>query len=269
MNKYYVYIYFDPRKRVEKNYCLDYSFVYEPFYVGKGSGSRAFAHLKQAYNFKDFKIRCNKEKCDLIRQIKTATSLDPKIEIIKYFDTQEQAYDYEKKLIQSIGRKHLEEGPLLNKTLDWQTFNNDKNNAKIRKGKANGMYGLKGKLSPNYGKPGVYQTWVKNYGKEIADIKEKVRRQKMSQKAKEFLKSNKHPRLGKKHSLETIDKIKLRIKQSKGRNGFNNPRYKPLSDTQYYIVITNYLNNISINKISLLSGISRKSVKFILNHLLS
>ena len=40
----YVYVYLDPRKPGKFIYN-DFSFEFEPFYVGKGYGDRAFGHL--------------------------------------------------------------------------------------------------------------------------------------------------------------------------------------------------------------------------------
>ena len=43
-NIFYVYVYLDPRK--PGNYVYgEYSFDYEPFYVGKGSNGRCTIHL--------------------------------------------------------------------------------------------------------------------------------------------------------------------------------------------------------------------------------
>lgn len=44
-NKFYVYVYLDPRKPGKYKYG-EYEFDYEPFYVGKGTGRRIRNHFK-------------------------------------------------------------------------------------------------------------------------------------------------------------------------------------------------------------------------------
>lgn len=47
--KYYNYMYLDPRKRGNYSYeGLNFSLLYEPFYVGKGEGYRKFKHLQKS-----------------------------------------------------------------------------------------------------------------------------------------------------------------------------------------------------------------------------
>lgn len=46
MGNFYVYIYLDPRKPGKFKY-IDYSFDFEPFYVGKGTKSRIIRHLRE------------------------------------------------------------------------------------------------------------------------------------------------------------------------------------------------------------------------------
>ncbi|MCX7593165.1 MAG: hypothetical protein N2235_05295 [Fischerella sp.] len=74
---FYLYFYLDPRK--PGKFCFDdkISFLFEPFYVGKGQGTRAYSHIKEInwkiYRkdkrfitvFKDnLSIRINKEDLD-------------------------------------------------------------------------------------------------------------------------------------------------------------------------------------------------------------
>jgi len=103
-NKYYVYIYLNPLKNGLYNYN-SYRFLYEPFYVGKGCGSRLYDHL--------YSDKCNVIKTEIIEEL-----LDLKIKpiIIKYkqYLFESDAYKLEKKLIKNIGRIINSTGPLSN-----------------------------------------------------------------------------------------------------------------------------------------------------------
>jgi len=85
--RYYVYKLLDPRTNVV-------------FYVGKGTGNRAYSHnqFKDGNNnyYKDSIIR------DLHKQ-----NLEPIVEIIKYFADEQKAYKYEEQLIETIGIDNL------------------------------------------------------------------------------------------------------------------------------------------------------------------
>ena len=48
-NRFYVYAYLDPRKPGIYTYG-EYTFDYEPFYIGKGTGSRLYRHLWESEN---------------------------------------------------------------------------------------------------------------------------------------------------------------------------------------------------------------------------
>ena len=94
-NKYYVYIYLDPRKNGNYNYD-EYHFEYEPFYVGKGCGDRYKQHL---YNSRS---ETNKQKYIRIKQIKEEYG---KPVILKIQDNmlQKDAIELEIKIINLIG----------------------------------------------------------------------------------------------------------------------------------------------------------------------
>jgi hypothetical protein len=111
--RFYVYIYLDPRKPVNYDYCINdirYHFDYEPFYVGKGKGRRMFHHLREAKNIENNNYKVNK-----IRSIKKE-NLTPVIIKIREFLSESESFILENRLIISIGRIDLETGSLVNLT---------------------------------------------------------------------------------------------------------------------------------------------------------
>lgn len=103
---YYCYILLDPTKPGKFQY-ENFSFEYEPFYVGKGKGNRIDSHDKP----KDTKTY----KRAKIQKIK---KLDLEVIKIKLFEnlTESTSLELEKSTISLIGRKDKNEGPLLNLT---------------------------------------------------------------------------------------------------------------------------------------------------------
>lgn len=85
--KYYVYQLIDPRSNIV-------------FYVGKGTGNRAYTHNE----FKDGNN--NYYKDNAIKELHHQ-GLEPTVEIVKYFVNEQEAYDYEDSLIESIGIDNL------------------------------------------------------------------------------------------------------------------------------------------------------------------
>lgn len=117
--KFYTYIYLDPRKKGRYSYQnLDISFLYEPIYVGKGclnkSGTnRMYSHIKDSYRIFN---KGNQLKFNKIRKIIKETETPPITLKIKDELTEKQAHCLESKLITSIGRYDLKQGPLTNLT---------------------------------------------------------------------------------------------------------------------------------------------------------
>lgn len=103
MNNYYVYIYLDPRKLGQYHYS-DICLLYEPFYVGKGKNDRYKIYIRRNNSLKN--------KINKIKQ----SGLEPII--LKLYEnlSEEQSFNFEKKLICQIGRKDLNCGTLLNFT---------------------------------------------------------------------------------------------------------------------------------------------------------
>jgi hypothetical protein len=111
MNKYYVYLYLDPRKKGEYKYG-NYEFEYEPFYVGKGHGNRLFEHLRPS--------RLNKINGNVIKQNKLKkilnTGYDPIIVKVSENLSEDIALELEIELIGLMGRINIRSGILTNMT---------------------------------------------------------------------------------------------------------------------------------------------------------
>ena len=109
-NRFYVYVYLDPRKPGKYTYG-DYSFDYEPFYVGKGSGSRLYKHLWETEE-----NTTNKLKFRLIHKIIKETNNKPIITKIKSNLSSLESFELEVYMIKKIGKKS--NGGLLTNFLD-------------------------------------------------------------------------------------------------------------------------------------------------------
>lgn len=95
-NNFYVYLLLDPRK------------AYLPFYVGKGKNYRAYHHLKSKAH-----ANCNPLKAAVIDKIRTR-GLEPKIMIWKQDISEAEAFELEMNLIQKFGRRDTQTGILTN-----------------------------------------------------------------------------------------------------------------------------------------------------------
>ena len=93
---FYVYQYIDPRTNL-------------PFYIGKGTNERKFYHLNETVE-----TTINKRKFYRIQSLKKL-GLNPIIQEVAKFDCEEDAYQFEEKLINQYGRKGYDpNGILLN-----------------------------------------------------------------------------------------------------------------------------------------------------------
>jgi hypothetical protein len=111
-NEYYVYVYLDPRKKGFFSY-RDYSFEYEPFYVGKGKKSRLLRHLKINEH--------NSLKNNKISKI-ISEGLNPIILKIENNLTNEESLKIESEVIKTIGKIIDKKGPLTNISDGGETF---------------------------------------------------------------------------------------------------------------------------------------------------
>ncbi len=111
-NIFYTYIYLDPRKLGLYQYG-NYTFEYEPFYVGKGKGNRLNEHLyivkkencKSENNYRDYKIR------NILDE-----NFKPIILKVEENLFEQEALNLEIWLIWAIGRANLHTGILTNLT---------------------------------------------------------------------------------------------------------------------------------------------------------
>lgn len=81
-----------------------------PFYVGKGTKGRMYYHFQKAKN--------SNERSPVLDKIRKMIKNDLPIQYEKIFETEDAnlAYEKEKEIIFSIGRRNLKSGPLLNLT---------------------------------------------------------------------------------------------------------------------------------------------------------
>lgn len=203
---YYNYIYLDPRKPGKYTYLnLNICFLYEPFYVGKGSGDRYKYHLMKT-NRVDNIIFKNKLNYLILN------NLTPFITIINYTVSEKLSYENETTLIKNIGSNNInsiKNGPLVNVCLYNQPPS------------------LKGK------------SYEEIYGDRAEEQKEKRKQlqieaggwfggrnhsEESKMKISNATRGAKNPMYGKSHKKETLEKMSLAKKDI--YNGSDNPNSK-------------------------------------------
>lgn len=190
---YYNYIYLDPRK--PGNYSFEtISFLYEPIYVGKGSGNRCFDHLEDRTRI-DNPIFRNK-----LNLLKKSYNMKDFIIIINFTKNELDSYISETALITEIGSNHIE---------------NIKNGTLINMCLENRPPSLKGK------------TYKEIYGDKFEEQIEKRRKiqlerggyfggkshsEESKNKISIGISGDKNPMYGKKHTEETLEKMSIKKK---------------------------------------------------------
>lgn len=109
---FYVYIYLDTTKFGKFNYG-NWEFSYEPFYVGKGSNDRAFHQLRMACSG-DPKNWYNPKIQHRIRHILNENTHPLILILQENIFNENDAYDLETDIINTIGIDRKLTGPLLN-----------------------------------------------------------------------------------------------------------------------------------------------------------
>ena len=106
--EYYVYCLFDSSRRVNyENPSLDFCFIYEPFYVGKGKDKRIKAH------FMPSSLRMDSFKNNKIKKILESGG-EVLSEVLARDLMEDEAYTQEQSIITKIGRRDMGNGPLTN-----------------------------------------------------------------------------------------------------------------------------------------------------------
>lgn len=187
--KFYVYIYLDPRKSGNFTY-QNMSFSFKPFYVGKGKNTR---HL-------EFLGHCG--RClSTVKAIKKI-NLNPISIMIRSNISEQEAFDLEKQLIKEIGRSDLGLGPLTNLTEGGEgscgLFFTKDHKDKLSKSHI-------GQISWNKGKCLSQETKEKLHDANLGKHHSKETVQKISKS----LLGEKNHFYGKKHSNSTIEKMSL------------------------------------------------------------
>ena len=138
-NQSYVYVYLDPTAPGKYEYA-GYSFDFKPFYVGEGIKYRYTRHLKETHS----KYK-NHHKINKIEQLRKK-DLAPIIIKLKSDMSKSGAQELEKELINTIGRRDIGAGPLLNMT----DGGDGTIGCKLSTGKKVSQYDLTGKLIKTY-----------------------------------------------------------------------------------------------------------------------
>lgn len=206
-NIFYNYVYLDPRKLGDYNYD-QYHFDYEPFYVGKGSNGR-------------YKKKHGRDCTEIISEIKLS-NLEHICVLLYEKISEDDAFDMEKVLIKTIGRKDLGLGPLLNKSdggkLPFNVIITDEIREKLSKAnkgkkfteehKRNLSEAKKGEKHPMYGKHHTDETRQKLSELRKGEKHTDETRRKIS----EAKKGEKNHFYGKHHTEETKRKISKSLK---------------------------------------------------------
>lgn len=117
-NRFYVYIYLDPRKQGDYIYG-QYSFEFQPLYIGKGSGDRYLHHLRDALNpVIELATYHNRLKLASLRKL-LKLDIDMYDYILKVATgiTEDRAIQIESELIKAIGMRSNNTGVLTNLTI--------------------------------------------------------------------------------------------------------------------------------------------------------
>jgi predicted XRE-type DNA-binding protein len=249
MNNFYIYIYLDSRNLGKYSY-KNFSFLYKPFYVGKGKSGR----------YKEISNR-NDDFIDIINEIK---KLGLKPIIIKLYENlhEKQSFEFETKLINEIGRLDLGTGFLINKTSGGQGNSglifSDEHRRKISESnKGKNWFGkhLSEEIKSKMSESRKGRKFSEETRKKISESnKDKHPSEETRKKLSESHIGENNYWFGKNHSEES------RKKMSEKTKGENHPNHKL---TEYDVIEIKLLlleNNFSQIQIAIIFGVSRQTI---------
>ncbi len=217
---YYNYIYLDPRKKgkyVYESLC----FLYEPIYVGKGTGKRCYSHLQN-------KIRIdNKKFRNKINKIKEFTeNIEDFIILLNFTNNEDIAYENETKLIKEIGSTlidDIKDGPLVNFCLENKP-------PSLRGRTYKEIYGDKWEEETE--KRRAIQIDRGGY------FKDRVHSEESKSKISKSITGDKNPMWGKKHTEQT-KRLQREVKMGKnsGKLNYNSKTYRITSPTNEKFIV--------------------------------
>lgn len=192
-NKYYIYVFLDDTKPGEYIYN-GLKFDYEPFYIGKGTDDRIITSMCDKGTFKSNKIKSIRNKGGKVIRYKLFENLDNL-----------ESLELEKIIINKIGRKDLNKGPLTNLTDGGDgrltSPHSEETKQKISKTKkSQNLHSIISEEQKNYLRQINLGENNPMFGKTHTD--------ETKEKQSLLVSGLNHPMYGKTHNYETIQKIK-------------------------------------------------------------
>lgn len=233
-NKYYVYVYLNPLKRGRYTYPnINVSFLFEPFYIGKGINDRMFVHIRSSLCHGWWKNTFLREINNLINN-KTYPI------IFKLIDNLSEEISFKKEIfyIKNIGRKDRQTGPLLNRTSGGEgviNYSFTKEHLDKLSKRMSGSNNIASK---------------KNMSADM--LIKKAKKAAMTTKLYGLLKGYKHPLFNKGHTEQARLKIKQNHCDSSGKNNSHAKKWQLINPDGVIFLCHGNLKEFCINnKLSL------------------
>ncbi len=251
--KYYVYALLDSRKPGYWCYQIEnheIEFEYEPFYIGKGCGSRLTTHLKETINNPELKTR----KHQKIRSILKTGIIIPKKIVLNL--NSEEAFELEVYFIESIGRIE-NNGPLVNLTSGGDGLINPSQETRDKIGHAS-----KGRIISESTREKLKANWINKYSLLQRIMMKRGISEEEAQKILLGINAQRSEKMKTyKHTSETKLKISLgnrgkkknfttqhRLSISKSKKGLFSGKNNPMYGRTFYDIWSNTCDDIMLQQ---------------------